>query len=87
MALPFSHTSLRPKEKKNLQKINLQRMPQVQWAGRSLSATASQISSWRHGCLDLEHDPLMHIIEEHSKENPKLQRSQPITTDVGNSSS
>jgi len=33
--------------------------------------------------LDLERDPLMHIIEERSKENPKLQRSQPITTEYG----
>ena len=35
------------------------------------------------GCLDLERDPLLHIIEECSKENPKLQRSQPITTEYG----
>jgi len=36
-----------------------------------------------HCSLDLKHDPLMHIIEERSKENPKPQQSQPITTEYG----
>jgi len=67
MALPSSHTSLkktlRPKEKKYLQKKkptkNLQHAP----AGRC----PSKINSWRHTrSLDLERDPLMYIIEERS---------------------
>jgi len=45
------------------------------------SATARSTAGGTQGCLDLECDPLMHIIEECSKENPKLQWSQPITTE------
>jgi len=56
----------------------------VQWAGRCPSATARSTTGGTKGYLDLErHDPLMHIIEKCSKENPKLQRSQPITTEYG----
>jgi len=48
--------------------------------GRQMpSATAGSTQ----GCLDLERDLMMHIIEERSKENPKLQRNQPITTEYG----
>jgi len=53
-------------------------MPRVQWAGTT-EMLLSKINSWRHR-HKLERDPLKHIIEECSKENPKLQRSQPITT-------
>jgi len=55
----------------------------VQWAGRCPSATARSTAGGTQRYLDLERDPLMHIIEERSKENPKLQRSQPITTEYG----
>jgi len=58
-------------------------MPQVQWAGRCPSAIARSTAGGIKGCLDLEHAPLMHIVEECSKENPKLQQSQPITTEYG----
>jgi len=58
-------------------------MPRVQWAGRCPSATARSTARGKQGCLDLERDPLMHIIEERSKENSKLQQSQPITTKYG----
>ena len=62
-------------------------MPRVQWAGRCPSATARSTAGGTHGHLDLERDPLMYITEEWSKENPKLQRSQPITTEYGESTS
>jgi len=64
MALPSSHTSLKklmPKEKKYLQKRSLQRtysMPQVQWTGRSPSATARSTAGGTQGCLDLERNLL-----------------------------
>jgi len=58
-------------------------MSRVQWTGRCLSATARSTAGGTQGCLDLEGDPLMHIIEERSKETPKLQRSQSITTEYG----
>jgi len=48
-------------------------MPRIQWAGRCPSATGRSTAGGTQGCLDLERDPLMHIIEERSKENPKLQ--------------
>ena len=35
------------------------------------------------GRLERDREPRMHIMEERSKENPKLQRSQPITTEYG----
>jgi len=38
-------------------------MPRVQWAGRCPSATARSTVRGTQGCLDLECDPLMHIIE------------------------
>jgi len=47
------------------------------------SATARSTAGGTQGRLDLERDPPMHITEERSKENPKLQWSQPITTEYG----
>ena len=45
---------------------------------RCPSATARLTAAGTQGCLDLERNPLIHIIEERSKESPKLQRSLPI---------
>jgi len=90
MALPSSHMflkkTIRPKGKKNLQKGSLKRtysMPRVQWAGRSLSATAGGTQGW----LDLEHDPLMHIIEERRKENPNYNGASPSPQNMVKSTS
>jgi len=40
--------------------------------GRPSATARSTAGGGTQGCLDLERDPLMHIIEECSKENPKL---------------
>ena len=50
---------------------------------RCPSATARSTVGGTQGHLDLERDPLIHVIEERNKENPKLQRSQPIITEYG----
>ena len=47
------------------------------------SATARSIAGGTVGRLELDREPRMHIFEERSKENPKLHRSQPITTEYG----
>jgi len=63
---------------KYLHKRSLHRaynMPRVQWVGRCPSATARSTVGGTKGCLDLECDPLMHIIEKCCKENPKLQQN------------
>ena len=44
---------------------------------RCPSATTRSTDGGTQGCLDLERDPLIHIIEEHSKENPRLQQASP----------
>ena len=40
---------------------------------RGPSATARLTAGGTQGCLDLDHNLLIHITEERSKENPKLQ--------------
>jgi len=42
-----------------------------QWACRCSSATRSTAGGTK-GCLNPDHDPLMHITEERSREIPKL---------------
>ena len=44
---------------------------------RCLLSTARSTGGGTQRGLDLERDPLMHITEEHSKENPKLHEACP----------
>lgn len=46
-------------------------MPRVQWAGRCSSTTARSTAGGAQGYLDLERDPLMHIMEETYQGKPQ----------------
>jgi len=54
-------------------------MPQIQRADRCPSAIARSTTGGTQGCLDLECDPLMHIIEECSKEKEPAHHHRMMT--------
>ena len=74
---------IRKRSKRNIKSLYSSYLHYCSKGDRCPSATARSTAGGTQGCLDLELGPLIHIIEEHSKESPKLQRSQPITTEYG----